>query len=311
MNNDKNDLLSIIDNNEEQNSVLKEEQLIPVESLLATGRQHISYSELHDWIECPWRHKIKYIEKIQSDSESIHTIYGQHVHAGIESYLIDPEKKPIDSKLFIEKWHNEIIPGFISRMKESNNQKAIDDYLNNKNEFDNSFESIFEQVPVWLELTFPGWELHGAEVKLFENIGIKKDRFFKGFIDCVIVAPDKKGVKKYYLIDWKTTSWGWSFDKKTSFEKQLQLILYKHFFAKKYNIHLKDIKCSFVLLKRKPPKLTPNEHCEKIDVSVGPKTETRALELVDKMLAHLNKNLFPKNRNSCKFCQYKNTKYCP
>ena len=310
------DLINIIDDEKEEASSSSDQSLIAVDKLfssnLPTGRPHISYSELHDWIECNWRHKVKYIDKISYDSESIHTLYGQMIHAGVESYVSVAERIPIDADKFVKQWHEELIPTFIDRMKVAGNQKAIDDYTKSKEEFDNSIKPILEFLPVWLDKTFPDWTIYGAEIKLYENVGEREDRFFKGFIDCVIKVPKKKNKEEfeYYLLDWKSTSWGWAFEKKTNFNKQLQLILYKHFFSKKNNIPLKDIKCGFVLLKRKPSKGDITQCCEYVNVSVGPKTETRALEYIDRMFGHLKKGLFPKNRNSCKYCMYKNTEQC-
>ena len=40
------------------------------------------------------------------------------------------------------------------------------------------------------------------------------------------------------IIDWKSTSWGWTADKKRDFQKQLQLVLYKHYWCKINNLDL-------------------------------------------------------------------------
>jgi hypothetical protein len=86
-----------------------------------------------------------------------------------------------------------------------------------------------------------------------------------------------------------------------------QLILYKHFWAKKHNIDLKDIRCGFVLLKRAGKK---GKVCELVKVSVGPKTLNRGIKIMKNMINSVNKKLFLKNRNSCKFCPYYKTKHC-
>ena len=46
----------------------------------------------------------------------------------------------------------------------------------------------------------------------------------------------------YYILDWKTCSWGWRSDKKRDQLTTYQLTLYKHYFAKKHNIDPKNIK---------------------------------------------------------------------
>ena len=81
---------------------------------------------------------------------------------------------------------------------------------------------------------------------------INKNLKFKGFIDGIIKVPKKRGTGHvYWIIDWKTSgAWGWRRDKKQDLGMTAQLILYKHFWAKKHNIDLKDIRCGFILLKR-------------------------------------------------------------
>ena len=86
-----------------------------------------------------------------------------------------------------------------------------------------------------------------------------------------------------------------------------QLILYKHFWAKKHNIDLKDVRCGFVLLKRGGKK---GKVCELVKVSVGPKTYDKGMKLMRSMVKTVNRGMYLKNRNSCKFCPYLNTVHC-
>jgi hypothetical protein len=86
-----------------------------------------------------------------------------------------------------------------------------------------------------------------------------------------------------------------------------QLVLYKHFFAKKNNIDLKDIRCGFILLKRggKSGKV-----CELVKISAGPKTLARGIKMMNNMISSVSKGFALKNRNSCKYCPFYNTEYC-
>ena len=86
-----------------------------------------------------------------------------------------------------------------------------------------------------------------------------------------------------------------------------QLILYKHFWSRKHNVPLKDIRCGFILLKRGGK---PGNMCELVPVSVGPKSLERATKMMSNMIKAVSKGFYLKNRNSCKFCPYKDTKYC-
>ena len=70
---------------------------------------------------------------------------------------------------------------------------------------------------------------------------------FKGYIDLVLRS---KTDKKYHIIDWKTTSWGWEPQKKNDAMTTYQLTYYKHFLAKKINTQPENIETHFGLLKR-------------------------------------------------------------
>ena len=86
-----------------------------------------------------------------------------------------------------------------------------------------------------------------------------------------------------------------------------QLILYKHFWAKKHNVPLKDIRCGFVLLKRggKPGKI-----CELVKVSVGPKSLDRAIKIMTGMIKTVRSGMSIKNRMSCTYCDFYQTEHC-
>jgi hypothetical protein len=112
----------------------------------------------------------------------------------------------------------------------------------------------------------------------------------------------------YWILDWKTAqSYGWRREKKQDFLMHAQLIMYKHFWAKKNNIMLKDIRCGFILLKRggKPGKV-----CELVKVSVGPKTLAKGIKMMNNMLASVRRGLALKNRDSCKYCAFYQTDHC-
>lgn len=291
--------------------------------IFPTGKEHLSYSEIIDWIECSFRHKLKHIDKIDLDGASIHSEFGQVVHDAAEQYLKTrtlPDKK-------------QSLTDFRNRLKALDAQ-AQEKALKNLSEYITNMPEMIEQIPQWLNHTFPGWELVDAEHMLMENIdsakveGIK----FKGYLDGIIKIkkpPTKKLIAEhkklhgkdsfppdqyeYVILDWKTSSWGWKVEQKRSFEKQMQLIFYKYFFSKKMNIPLNQIKCGFVLVKRTPPKVRrPMDRIEYIQVSVGPVAIEKALKVLNDMINQVKSGLVRKNRKYCKpFCPYNNTVHCP
>jgi hypothetical protein len=57
---------------------------------------HISYSELKNWSECTWRHKLIYLDRIESFQGSEHTCYGTAVHDTVEHMLLGETIEPYE-----------------------------------------------------------------------------------------------------------------------------------------------------------------------------------------------------------------------
>lgn len=265
-----------------------------------TDKTHISFSELTIWEQCAYRHKLKYLDKIDLSKQNEYALIGSILHDGVEFYL--KEKKMPDFEAMKEEFEKQV--------KEHNLKVK-------KEDFHDSIEPIITSIPKFLDDNFKDWEFIAAEDNLYESLNTHTTKSFKGFIDCIIKVPKssrlkraKPGEYEYFLIDWKNCSWGWTFDKKTDPKKMRQLVFYKHFYSKKYNIPLKDIKCAFVLLKRTPNKKTPNDRCELVPISVGEKRIEESLQLISKMLNSIKKKMYQKNRNECTYCEYKNTPHC-
>ena len=64
--------------------------------MFPTGKKHISYSEVRNWRECSYRHKLQQIDKIDMFKPSPYLDFGTNVHEGCESFLKEstiPRKK--------------------------------------------------------------------------------------------------------------------------------------------------------------------------------------------------------------------------
>ena len=293
---------------------MKQLPLFADKAQLPTGKWHISFSELSNWYECSYRHKLKYVDKIDFDGPSVHTIFGHIIHGALEEYavtkkfpsfeeLIEEFKKQVGELLFTE---NAVTP-------------------KDAQEFIDALPDMIEQVPGWLDEEFPGWKVVSAEELLFEPITGQTNRYFKGFIDLVIKVPKRKKSKgtrlsslkgeeipgewEYQIIDWKTTSWGWRAEQKRSFLKHMQLIFYKYFWCTKHGVDLKDAKAGFAFIKRRPSK--DGSRLELLSVSVGPKAVAKALDILNNCINQISSGMYQKNKMSCRFCRYAGTKYCP
>lgn len=289
--------LSVINNSPllEFDPFLNESAIICTKEITEIGKikEYFSYSEISTWMECNYRHYLKYIAAINLDSANEYTEYGKTMHDAMQVYLKDRVFPPFDKI-------RETVRKVLTELK-SEKKLDIEGYVE-------AVEPTLTRAAQWLDIEFPGWEFVSAEEELLESTG--HDKAFKGFIDAVIKIPSKvAGEFIYWILDWKTCEVFWHLQKQQDPKKQLQLILYKHFWSKKHNIDLKDIRCGFVLLRRKVNKEN-KERCMLVTVSVGPKTLEKGIDTIDNFIFHIKKEYRTKNRASCKYCVYKDTEHC-
>tara|TARA_Y100000310_G_scaffold308386_1_gene351422 strand:- start:70 stop:942 length:873 start_codon:yes stop_codon:yes gene_type:complete len=283
----------------------------PEEIEFRTGKSHVSFSEVRCWKECAYRHKLLYIDKIGTDEPSPYLSYGTAVHEAIENFL---NTGKMNSSIAIEMIENEWEKhGFDS-------QEFIDNHAAYRksqgwkpkphpplSEWKEYAETALSSLPDFLTETFGDYEIVSAEEELYEYYAYS-DIFFKGFIDALIKTK-VRGKEVYYVIDWKTAGdKGWYRSKRQDILTWAQIALYKTFWRNKLGLDIKQVRCGFVLLKRGA---RSEDVCEFVSVSVGPKAEEKSTAILRNMVKTVRRGIFLKNRNSCLFCEFKNTPNCP
>lgn len=272
--------------------VLNEDKLLP------TGKYHISFSEVSDWISCAFKHKLKHVQKIEIPEESEHLIYGSVIHDAIEDYLNGGE-------LNAENTASILRPQLMALEKFKTQENIVD-------EFCESLKPIFNELPNFLKTNLSNFEIVEAEHQLQESLEAKPGRYFKGFIDAIFKIKKLNKITgeeeiEYIVADWKSSTKAWDNSKKKDLDKQMQMILYKYFWCRKMNIDESIVKCAWVVLKRNAKE---NEHIDIIYVPSEKEDIERSLKRVSQMITTLDKGIFLKNRNSCRFCPYANTEHC-
>jgi hypothetical protein len=275
--------------------------------VLPTGKPHISFSELSNWISCSWSHKLRQIDKLDLYVPSPIPMFGTSVHAANEAFL---RTRVMDIDIAVnmikKSWaemRNELPKRFPDRTEEL--LKAFSE--SDQAKYETEAMKILTEVPLFMDQNFPDWEYVDAEHQLYEDIpGFPYA--FKGFIDGIITCRPTRGKKRLtWLIDWKTSSFGWRREKKQDPMPKHQLILYKDFWSRKTSTPIKDIRCGFVILKRSAK---PGNHCELFPVSVGETTIQKSTKHVRNMLVSLERNVALKNRMSCQWCDFFDTQHC-
>lgn len=255
---------------------------------------HISYSAFKIWNECPHKHKLTYIDRIQGFEGNEYTAFGSAIHSVCENALINEN---LDEKAHFQEQFLQELKSLPEEVRENLNKSLVNDMRVQGD--------ILAPLAIpFLKQFFGDFEVVSVEEQLFETID--NDFNFKGFIDLVVKTPDGK----YHILDWKTCSWGWKPKRKSDAMTTYQLTFYKNYFAQKHNIDPKNIETYFALLKRTAKK----DNVEIFRVTSGPKKTENALNLLNKALHNIKKDFHPKNRSACQtpfgMCEFYNTEHC-
>ncbi len=278
--------------------------------VLPTGKPHVSFSEVKMWKECPWRHKLVHIEKLAIQEPSPHLHYGTIVHDAIENFL-NTQKMDISSCLTkIEAaWEQYGFDSlqYIESQTEVAQKQGWKYRHDSLADWKQSASNSLTRLPSFMDENFGEWKAIEAEHQLYEDINGMSGEKFKGFIDAIILSKIN-GKKKAWIIDWKTSSpRGWSRQKREDFLMQAQLMLYKSFWSEKMELRSRDISCGFVLLKKKTP---IEKSVQLIKVSAGPAAMDKSQKLVRSAIKGMKSGLLLKNREACRFCEFKDTIHC-
>ena len=159
---------------------------------------HISYSELKEWTDCPWKHKLNYIDKIKQFKGNEHTAFGSALHTVCEVIVQDYDKNKNSQGL-----HELFEQEFIQNLQKV--KKSTPDIEFNANliaDMRKQGKHLIQFILPALKKYFGKFEMVSVEEPLYETIENEKiQKKFKGFIDLVVYTPD---TKKFHVIDWKT-----------------------------------------------------------------------------------------------------------
>ena len=255
--------------------------------------EYVSFSGIKDWQFCPHYYKLTRIDKVYKFQGNIHTAFGTAVHTVLEHMVLERKNKQLShlveasKRRFLKEFKKEL-----ASLPKDVEVKEKDVLAMEKQ----AMPLIAGALPALDEYFGPDYELLSSEEQI--NIEIEEyklaDYDFRGIVDLAIKSSDGK----VHIIDWKTCSWGWNFKKKTDPMTTYQLTYYKHFFAKKHKIELKNIETYFILLKRTAKK----DNIEIVRVTSGDKKRTNALTLLEHAVHNIDHANFVKNKTSCKTC---------
>lgn len=284
--------------------------------------KHISYSQLSIFATCQKQWADRYIKGLAPYTPSIHTVFGSAFHETMQSWLEvlyhgkvkDADEMDVDSLLY---------------------ENMIKEYQSSKKQNGGEHLSTLEELQMfWLDgkhifeflkkkrrayFTTKGVYLAGIETLLYQEL--RPGVMFKGFID--LVFYDER-VDEWTIVDIKTSTKGWNKWAKADDKKKAQLLLYKEFFSKQFNIPLDKIKVEYFIVKRRIPKdaefAAMQKRVQEFRPTDGPRKMKQAVELMENFVTqavgmdgnYLEKE-YPTNpsKNACRFCPIKELRLCP
>lgn len=208
-------------------------------------KKRVSYSQFSNWFNCPHRWYLDFVKGLRKYDDSVHTCFGTAVHEVIQHYIQTLYKENIEAadsydlnEQFQKKFDAELSDKKVL-ITENEKQEFLKDGKNIISAFNNVSNRIKH---------FPSNKYEFIAVEDEIIMPIKNNIEFVCYIDLIL---KEKSTGKYRIIDIKTSTNAWNEAQKNDPAKFSQVLLYKAFFSKKYNVPMDMINVEFFILKRK------------------------------------------------------------
>ena len=280
--------------------------------------KYVSFSQYSMYYKCPRSWKLAYVDNLRKKESNIHLVFGTSMHEVIQDYLemmynqphldvdaVDWKAKLLKTMTTIEDEDRNLIDG-----KRCMTDEEFNEFVQDGNEILDYFlqEDVRSKYFSKNRHTLSGIET-SIDLEVRKNVG------YIGFLDVVLF--DKVN-QKYKIIDLKTSTRGWNKWQKADESKTHQLLLYKVFYAKEFNVPLDKIEVEFIILKRKhdPDDIWSGDRIQRF---VPPHGNMSSKEAWSSFNNFLNESFtkggeynmdcsFPKtpgkNKKNCRYCEF-------
>jgi len=279
-------------------------------------QKSVSYSQYSMYKQCNFRWYMNYVKKQRVFKPSIHTLFGTSFHETIQEYLrlmyeeSVKKSEEFDYETFLKE-------RMIANYKEEM-EKNKDEHYVNKEDF-NAFIQDGINIMSWVKknrkkyFTTKKVKLVGIEIPMEQYIVDDiPNVIMQGYIDIIFYDQD---LKKYIVIDFKTSTGGWKDSDKKDETKLSQLLLYKHFYSRALKISPEEVEVMFMIVKRRPfiSEDFPTHWVQEIKPAQGKAKLKKAVEEFESFVrdcftadAKYQEREYPKSPDNCKFCEFLN-----
>lgn len=221
-----------------------------IKPVVPEGAKTISYSQLSMYTNCQHAWKLRYIDKIRDDSPSIHLIFGTAMHEVLQEYLTvvyEQTAKAGDTMDLSRLLYDKLVEQYKLALEKNNNIQFTN--KTELTEFHADGVAIIDYVRKHRSQYFSTKQhkLLGVEIPLLCKID-GFNVYLMGFIDLVILDERDNTIT---VFDFKTSTRGWMDKDKKDESKKSQLIIYKEYLSKQYELPVDSIEVVFFILKRK------------------------------------------------------------
>ena len=251
--------------------------------------EHISYSSLSTYNKCPRLWEMQYLKKEIPFKQNIYTCFGTAMHETMQEWLEvlyhDKVKNANEMDL------DQLL--FDNMIKAYKSGKAQNDHQH--------FSTTKELTQFWIEgkhilkylrskrnayFTTKSMMLAGIETLLYQEI--RPGVMFKGLVDLVFYHPNSG---RYTIMDIKTSTSGWRDAQKKNPNLTAQVILYREFFAKQFNVNPSMIDVEFFIVKRRVPAeaefASMQKRVQEFRPASGPRKTKQVIESLNKFVAEV------------------------
>ena len=247
---------------------------------------HISYSSLSTYNKCPKLWELQYLRNAVPFTQNIYTIFGTAMHETIQTWLetMYHDKVKNANELDIDQLL------YDNMIKAYKTGKAINGHQH--------FSNSDELTQFWIDgkhileflrkkrsayFSTKTMQLAGIETLLYQEI--KPGVVFKGLVDLVFYHPNND---TWTIMDIKTSTSGWRDKQKKNPNLTAQVILYREFFAKQFDIDPSKINVEFFIVKRRVPAeaefASMQKRVQEFRPNAGPRKTKQIVESMNKFI---------------------------
>lgn len=216
---------------------------------LGDGERLVSWSQYTRYKKCPKQWKLRYIDKHKILDQSIYLVYGTAMHEVIQKYLYvmyTDSVKAADSLNLQEMLGSELRKEYMKSYEESGVHFSDPVELSRYYEYGTQILKFLRKKRRRY-FNSKTMELIGIELPIFNEPHPNYPKVkMQQYLDLVFYD---KTVKKYTIIDIKTSTKGWNKWKRREKLTTDQVVLYKYYFCEMFDIDPKNVDVEYFILR--------------------------------------------------------------